>query len=63
MGLGKKLVWKCDVCHHEWISRDDNTKPLRCASCKTPYWDKEKLTLEQARESMKLKKKRNRGVI
>ena len=39
MGLGTKTVWKCDVCKHEWISRDDN-KPLRCAGCKSPYWDK-----------------------
>ena len=57
MGLGEKLVWKCDVCNHEWLSRDDS-KPLRCANCKTPYWDKDKLTLEQARQAMKLKKQK-----
>ena len=39
MGLGTKPVWRCDVCDHEWLSRDDD-KPLRCASCKTPYWNK-----------------------
>ena len=57
MGLGEKLVWKCDVCGHQWLARN-NDKPLRCAGCKTPYWDKEKLTLEQAKEAMKLKRKR-----
>lgn len=41
MGLGTKTVWKCDVCNHEWLARDEN-KPLRCASCKSPYWDKPK---------------------
>ncbi len=55
MGIGTKTVWKCDVCKHEWLSRDES-KPLRCASCKTPYWNK----LEQARESMRLKKSRGK---
>jgi len=39
MGLGTKQVWKCDVCNHEWLSRNKD-KPIRCASCKTPYWNK-----------------------
>ena len=39
MGMGTKPVWKCDVCNHEWLSRNEN-KPIRCASCKTPYWNK-----------------------
>ncbi len=39
MGLGTKPVWRCDVCNHEWLSRD-SFKPMRCASCKTPYWNK-----------------------
>ena len=56
MGMGTKLVWKCDVCNHEWLSRDGN-KPLRCAGCKTPYWNK-KAELEQAKELMKMKKSR-----
>ena len=43
MGIGTKTVWKCDVCDHEWLSRDEN-KPLRCANCKTPYWDKTRRT-------------------
>ena len=39
MGMGTKPVWKCDVCEHEWLSRKD-FMPLRCACCKTPYWNK-----------------------
>ena len=39
MGLGTKQVWKCDVCNHEWLSRNKD-KPIRCANCKTPYWNK-----------------------
>ena len=38
MGRGKKLVWVCDVCNHEWLSIP-GYKPLRCTSCKTLYWD------------------------
>jgi len=58
MGIGTKPVWKCDVCNHEWLSRDES-KPMRCASCKTPYWDKSS-EVGQARESMRLKKLRSR---
>lgn len=51
MGLGTKTVWKCDVCDHEWLSRDEN-KPLRCASCKTPYWNKsERLELSKGKQA------------
>lgn len=27
---------QCDVCGHIWLS----TNPLRCAKCKSPYWDR-----------------------
>ena len=33
-------VFKCLRCGHEWASR--NPHPVRCAKCKTPYWDREK---------------------
>jgi len=36
-------VWVCAVCGHEWRSKD-NAKPLRCAGCKTPYWDAKRKT-------------------
>lgn len=35
------LLWTCSVCNHQWSSKDSQ-KPLRCAKCKTPYWDKPK---------------------
>ena len=38
VGKVTRKVWKCDRCGHEWLSRD-NERPLRCASCKSPYWD------------------------
>ena len=62
MGIVTKKVWKCDVCEHEWLSRDD-TKPLRCANCKTPYWDKSRRAVEQAREALKLKQKRRKDEL
>jgi len=57
-----RKVWKCDRCDWEWLSRDDE-KPLRCASCKSPYWDTPRKigtrrSVEQAREAMKLRRKR-----
>lgn len=33
-------VHKCLRCGYDWASR--NPHPIRCAKCKTPYWDKEK---------------------
>ena len=55
MGLGTKPVWKCDVCDHEWLSREGD-KPLRCASCKTPYWNKfEKKNYSDARKHVGIK--------
>ena len=39
MGEVTRKIWKCDRCDHEWLSRDGDT-PLRCARCKSPYWNK-----------------------
>jgi len=39
LGEVTRKVWKCDRCGHEWLSRDGE-KPLRCASCKSVYWNK-----------------------
>ena len=39
MGEITRKVWKCDRCDHEWLSRD-NDMPLRCAKCKSPYWNR-----------------------
>lgn len=32
----------CARCGYEWAQRKDDEKPLRCAGCRSPYWDKEK---------------------
>jgi hypothetical protein len=29
----------CNVCEHYW---ETVKEPLRCAKCKTPYWNKER---------------------
>ncbi len=28
---------KCERCGHEWTAK--NASPLRCAKCKSPYWN------------------------
>jgi Zn finger protein HypA/HybF involved in hydrogenase expression len=33
------LKCHCEVCGHDWETRQ---KPLRCAKCTTPYWDRKK---------------------
>lgn len=30
-------IHKCLRCNHEWASK--NPHPIRCAKCKTPYWN------------------------
>lgn len=42
MGEVTRKVWKCDRCGHEWLSRDGEN-PLRCAKCKSPYWNRPKI--------------------
>jgi DNA-directed RNA polymerase subunit RPC12/RpoP len=37
----KVTIYKCSACDHEWQSRG-GAKPLRCARCKSPYWDRKK---------------------
>lgn len=34
-----RSVNKCSRCGHEWMSRGD---AVRCAKCKSPYWDVER---------------------
>jgi len=33
-------IHRCLRCGHEWASHSPH--PVRCAKCKTPYWDKER---------------------
>ena len=34
------FIHNCLRCGHEWASKSQ--KPVRCPSCKTPYWNKER---------------------
>lgn len=58
MGMGTKPVWKCDVCNHEWLSRNDSM-PLRCACCKTPYWNKFENDKKKSLNSIQRKTRRD----
>lgn len=33
------LKCHCERCGHNWKAEE---KPLRCAKCKSPYWDRKK---------------------
>lgn len=35
----KGELCKCNVCGWVWYSRE-KALPIRCASCKSPYWNK-----------------------
>jgi hypothetical protein len=56
--------YECSRCGHRWIPRTKtDTEPTICPKCKSPYWDKPRRSdtatqLEQARQSMKIKRKR-----
>lgn len=38
--------WECFRCEHTWAKRKDSnnnsTKPLRCPSCGSCYWDRKR---------------------
>lgn len=33
--------YECLKCKHRWVARTKE-KPVCCAKCKTPYWDKKR---------------------
>src|SRR5580693_1396137 len=35
-------VWQCKRCNSEWAGRGEG-KPVRCARCGSPYWDRERV--------------------
>lgn len=47
-------VFECLRCRHKWSPRKPET-PLRCGSCKSPYWKTEP---DNGRVSMGRKKRR-----
>lgn len=59
--MGKVMLegFQCERCKHTWIPRSKDETPTICPKCKSPYWNKpRKTSTEQARESMKLKRRR-----
>lgn len=44
-------IYKCKRCDHEWAGRK-NQKPITCPnpSCRSPYWDKERIREKRASE-------------
>jgi hypothetical protein len=40
-------AFKCNKCGHIWLSKkyleDGKTRPVACAKCKSPYWDREQV--------------------
>jgi predicted Zn-ribbon and HTH transcriptional regulator len=39
MTIPQSMMCKCLRCGHEWVRRTVG-QPKRCASCKSPYWNK-----------------------
>lgn len=42
-------AWKCSRCGYKWLAKN-SSKPIRCAKCGSPYWDKEKVTEENDKQ-------------
>lgn len=40
MKATKATICTCSRCGHEWITRLNGKAPIRCAKCRSPYWDK-----------------------
>lgn len=38
------MLKKCERCGHEWLARVQ--RPVRCASCRSPYWGKARINPE-----------------
>jgi DNA-directed RNA polymerase subunit RPC12/RpoP len=42
----------CCRCLHEWPQRlAADQKPVRCPKCRSPYWDRERLTPKREKTS------------
>jgi len=39
--LKERVLHKCLRCGHKWLSYDID--PVTCASCRSPYWNKERV--------------------
>lgn len=50
-----QFYWVCQrpKCKHEWIAKDINNPPKRCASCKRLDWNRETKTVGRPRKDAK----------
>jgi len=50
-------AFKCNRCQHVWLSKkyleDGKTKPIACAKCKSPYYDRPIATAETTKQKNK----------
>jgi len=63
--LIKKLqyYWKCQrsACKHEWLAKDINVEPKRCAKCKRLDWNRPTMAIGRPRKRVpKPRSKRKR---
>ncbi len=44
--MPKIKLWgfRCERCEHEWLPRDKDNEPRVCPKCKSPYWNRPRLT-------------------
>ena len=44
--MPKVQIWgyRCERCGHEWVPRDKDHDPKVCPSCKSPYWDRPRMS-------------------
>lgn len=61
MAITQKLVtvYSCERCEHDWIPRDwdqaakDQSPPLVCPKCKSPYWNRPRQASEEPKPAPK----------
>jgi DNA-directed RNA polymerase subunit RPC12/RpoP len=41
-GFVFNIEYECNRCNHKWVPRE-NGEPKVCPSCKSPYWNKERV--------------------
>lgn len=48
-------IHKCLRCSHDWASRGSTEKPKYCPSCKSKYWNTERVRNPEAYNSIRTK--------
>ena len=47
----------CERCGHQWVPREEE-RPTVCPKCKSPYWDKPRITKGMAKRFEKIDRAR-----